>query len=176
MENNKFCSICKGAAPDDASILTVGRLGYPRYLCEECDNLLAEATTAKSYADISKAFDDLGQRIASGNIDDEIVSDAISEILGKARERAEAINDGSYDFSLDSTDEESADDAQEEGAVECDSEGLPFGAEEELTEEEIAKREKSERIAGKVNTITNWACAVIFLGVLAYCVWKLFFS
>lgn len=178
MENNdkKYCSICKGEAPEDASILTVGRLGYPRYLCEECDRLLADATTEKTYEAISRAFDDLGARIAAGNIDDEIVSDAITEILGKARERAEAIKDGSYDFALDPNEEMAEDEDEAEDAVECDSEGLPFGAEEELTEEEIAKREKSEKVAAKVNTITNWACAAIFLGVLGYCIWKIFFS
>lgn len=179
MKNNggKYCSICMEAAPEDAAILAIGRLGYPRYLCDKCDALLSTATSSRDFVEISHAFDELGERIARGANDDEITAEAIADILAGARTRAEAIKDGSYDFSAEETadDGESATDGEVEN-VECDSEGLPFGIEEELTEEERLENEAKEKREKRINTITNWICAAVFVGVIAYCVWALFFK
>ena len=168
-ENKKHCSLCYGEAPEDAAILTVGRLGNPRYLCEECDTLLGGVVSGKSYGEIKTSLNALSDRISAAANEDQVVEEALADIFTSAKERAEMIKEGSYDFSLDE---------QEEAApeVETDSEGLEFGlADEELTEEQLAEKARKEKIERTVNTITNWVCGAILVGVVAAFLYYLFF-
>ena len=138
----KYCSLCMEAAPEDAAILALGRLGYPRYLCDRCDALLSTATSSRDFSEISRAFDELGERIAKGANDDEIAAEAIADILSGAKARAEAIKDGSYDFTAENEAESNGD---MDSGIECDSEGLPFECEEEPEEKiELTEEEKLE--------------------------------
>ena len=172
MENEKkSCSICYSDAPENAAILALGRLGNPRYLCPECDSLLEEVTEGGSYDSIKAAFDKLSDKIAGADSEDEVVKEALENIFSEARDRAEEIRLGTYDFSLDEKN------CEEEGA-ETDSEGLEFGLEdepEELSEEELAERERKERIAKRIDTVTTWVCGAIFVATVLGFIWYLFF-
>lgn len=169
-DKKRHCSLCYGAAPEDAAILTVGRLGNPRYLCEECDALLEKVTGGQRYEEIKEAWDALSEKIAEAANEDQVVEEALAEVFTNAKERADKIKEGTYDFSLD--EEETSDE------VETDSEGLAFGLDDpevELTEEQKAEQARKEKLEKQINTISNWVCGGIFVGVLLVLLWYIFF-
>ena len=170
-DERRSCSICYSDAPENAAILALGRLGNPRYLCPGCDALLDEVTSGTSYDSIKEAFDKLSDKIAGADSEDEVVKEALETIFAEAKDRAEAIRLGTYDFALDEHE-------SEEVGAETDSEGLEFGLpdeEEELTPEELAERERKEKIAKRIDTVTTWICGAIFAATVIGFIWYLFF-
>ena len=153
---NGICSIChKEINTEDASILTMGNFGTPRYLCEECDELLQTATLGKSYEEISEACDKISTTLSNISNDDEVVLSELDAILTSAAERAKEIAAGTYDFTLDE-------------ATEC--EGEEEGIPEELkeSEEDRALDEKEAKANKVIDTVISWISAAILIGVLAY--------
>jgi len=154
------CSICrKDIETDDAAILVMGGYGNPRYICNECDGDLQEATTAREIADIASAMDRISKKMKNCDPDDKLTLRTVDEVMTASRDRAEKIKSGEYDFSLDE--------------VGGEDEKIP----EELleTEEDKAAEEAEEKKNAKLDKITNWVCLVILLaalGVIAYWVIK----
>ncbi len=111
----KLCSICKVAVDsDDAPILAMGGFGNPRYLCKSCEQHLDGVTLGKNYDDIKKSMEILGERMTSSNIDDELTFDTMESIFESAKDRAERIKDGTYDFSCEDSNDEIVDDVPDD--------------------------------------------------------------
>ena len=102
----KLCSFCKRPVDSDtAAVLTVGGYGNVRYICDECDSALSDATSSKDTAVIYAAMDKIGKCLYRHGIDDDLTLDTVDALMTKAKKRAEMIDDGSYDFSRDESDD-----------------------------------------------------------------------
>lgn len=156
-----ICSIChKEVNAEDAPILTMGNFGTPRYLCDECDELLVEATTGKSYEEISSACDKISKTLAAISNDDEVVLEELNGILSSAAQRAKEISLGTYDFSLDENLEEAT----------GEEEDIPEELKE--TEEDRALDEKEAKTNKVIDTIISWAAVLILVGALTFFILK----
>ena len=165
-----YCSICGAEITnEDAAILTMGAAGIPRYICEECEKDLDTAISGKDVEEITTAIKSLSEKMVNGNPDtpddvdtakdmDGAAYHAMTRLLAKAIERAKKIKDGTYDFSLDETNDTGFDEIPEE---------LQETEEDRALDERDAKRgELYDKI---YNIILLVACGafVIFL------IWKL---
>lgn len=158
MEN--LCCICKRELdPEAAPLLTMSAIGNPRYICPLCDEDMSIATTDRSTEHIFAAMDRIGKSLSDNKIEDSLVLDTVKEIMTGARERAEKIKLGEYDFS------------EEEAAAE-EEDGVP----EELQETEEDKRleEEEAKRNAKLDKITNWVCLAILLGAVGYFIYRVF--
>ena len=156
MENSKKCTVCTEIFDGSlASILTMSGFGNARLICPECARLLDTATLDTDYNNIMSAMDSLGKRNALDPADSAAVN-ALTEILEGAKERAEKIKSGEYDFSLD--DEADGDELEE----------IP----EELreSEEDRALDEKEAKQNAVMDKISSWVCGAILVGALIYVV------
>lgn len=96
------CCICdKNIERDDAPVLAMGAAGNPRLLCDDCAALLDTATLGDNFDEIKDSMEKIGNLMADGN-PDTVTYSIVSEIMVEASDRAKAIKDGTYDFSLDS--------------------------------------------------------------------------
>ena len=103
------CAICNSAVTrDDAPILTMGAYGTPRCLCDECDKSLAVATEGREYGEVVAAIEKIGERLSASDVTDMQSIATVKELLDSARERAELIKSGEYDFAADADDNEDA--------------------------------------------------------------------
>jgi hypothetical protein len=156
----KLCSVCnKKVDSETAAILTIGGYGNPKYICEECDGDFAEATGAKDIEAIKAAMDRISKKMTAIDQTDGLVLGAVGDIMEEASERAKKIQEGTYDFSAEKT--EDLDGEQE----------IP----EELRETEEDKeldRKEAERNK-KLDKIVNWVSAIALLGVLGYAIYRL---
>ena len=163
---NKRCSICLSNVGEDAPILTMGGYGNPRYLCTECSAELDRATLSRDTEEIERAMSSISRKMLEFS-PDTTTFDTIGEILSSAKERAERIADGSYDFSFD-------EEVTEESAEAFDD--IP----DELTESEEDKeldRIESEKQA-KIDKFLDYVNIGLVIGLIAavaYIVVKLFF-
>lgn len=156
MENSKKCTVCAeifdGA---EASILTMSGFGNARFICPECSKLLDTVTLDTDYDKIISAMDSLGKRNALDPADSAAVT-ALTEILDGAKERAEKIKSGEYDFSLD---------------TETDSDELEEIPEElREREEDRALDEKEAKQNAVMDKISSWVCGAILVGAIIYAV------
>lgn len=146
----KICSTCLCRIEnEDAPVLTMGAYGTPKLLCDDCAALVETMTSSTDYDEISKAMSDLTDVITKSNADDRIVVETVTSLLESSAKRAQQIKEGTYDFSLDETDEgfdELPDDLQE-------------------TEEDRLLDEKDAEANAKFEKILNWLW--IAFGVLA---------
>jgi hypothetical protein len=151
----KLCCICKKTVDSEtAPILAIGGFGNAKYLCEECSGDIDTASSAREYDNISAALDKLGEKLNVNNVDDELVINTVDVLFTAAKERAEKIKAGTYDFSED----EKEDPEQNTDIA------------EELLETEEDKRldMEEEKRNKKADKIYNWAFLVILLGALIY--------
>lgn len=103
----KLCSICKSSVDSEsAPILVMGGYGNPKYLCDGCCADIEEATLGRDTEKIKAAMARVGEKMASCDVDDMLVITTVNETFAAAAERAEKIEKGEYDFSLDEGDEE----------------------------------------------------------------------
>ena len=110
----KKCSLCaKRLENDEPQILTVGSYGVARYLCDDCAALLDKMTLSTDVSDIKDAYDAVVDKMLDGPLIDESANETLQNMLLSAKERAEAIKNGTYDFSLDEPTDE-MDDIPEE--------------------------------------------------------------
>ena len=153
------CCICeKHIEREDAPVLSMGAVGNARLLCDDCAALLDTATLGRDFDMIKLAMDKIGKTMADHDPDG-VTLETVSEIMLAAGERAKAIKDGSYDFSLDGEDEDG--DVLDE---------IP----EELreSEEDIERDKRDEEKNKKFDKVYN----IVLIGAIAACVlfiaWK----
>ena len=103
----KKCSLCiKKIEKEEPEILTVGSYGLARYLCDDCAALLDKMTLSTEVFEIKEAYDEVVDRMLKAQIVDESANETLQNMLDSAKERAEAIKEGTYDFSLDTPTDE----------------------------------------------------------------------
>ena len=162
----KSCSICKSEIEsENPSILTMGGYGNPRYVCENCDAQIERMLLSREPAEVQDAMRILGEHLSRIGCEDNAVINTMEDMTKRATARAEAIREGTYDFSEDEADE------GEEELVE-----IP----EELreTEEDRALDEKEKAAEKKMDKILNIAWAVflaIFGAAAVYMLIRRFF-
>ena len=155
-----FCSICqKDIEEEMPAVLTMGRSMTPRHLCGECEELLDTATRSRESDAIKEAMARLGETLATSGCEDGAVISTVNDLLSEAGTRLDAIENGSYDFSLDE---------QAEEEFELSEDMLETEEDRELDRIE-QEREK------RFDKILNWAWLFIGIGVVAYLVWFFFF-
>ncbi len=153
------CCICdRNIERDDAPVLAMGAAGNPRLLCEDCATLLDTATLGRNIEEIKPAIAKLSQLMAN-NDPDELTFSVVSELMLSAADRAKAIKEGSYDFSLD----------EEKG-----SEGLDEIPEELLETEEDKEQDRLEEEKNKkFDKFYNYVLIGACIGVGLFIIWKL---
>lgn len=170
MENQEIhCALC-GRIPDveEPAILTLGKYGKPRHLCEECEAELDTATLGRDYGEIVDAIDRLGKKATTFGKDDPSTVSTMKGILMNAAKRAAAIKEGKYDFDLDETPTVS------EGEEETESfDEIP----EELreTEEDAELDRRDAEFAKKFDKVLNWVWVVVLVGTVTVFLLKFVF-
>ena len=152
------CCICKkNIEREDAPALTMGGAGNARLLCDECSALLDTATESRDYEEVKQAVKDLSDMMTE-NDPDGITFATVGKILIDATNRAKAIKEGSYDFSLD----EKVDDGFDE---------IP----EELleTEEDVEKDRADEEKNKKFDKVYNYVLIGAGIGFVIFIIWKI---
>ena len=155
MENKEiYCALC-GRIPEceEPAVLTMGRYGKPRHLCEECEAQMDTATLGREYDEIVDAIDALGKKATGFAADDEPTMNVMRAFLMRAAKRAAEIKEGNYDFDADS--DQTADE---------DAEGFDEIPEELLeTEEDAELDRRDEEKAKKFDKFLNG----LWIGVFA---------
>lgn len=161
MMSDAYCSVChRSVNEESAGILTMGGMGYPRYLCPECERNLEIAGSSKEPKEIEEACATVSENIIKINTPDTLVINTVKKILDEAKSRAQQIQDGTYDFSLD---EEAGEDAPED---------IP----EELleTEEERLAQEAQDEANKKVDKIISWISGIAIGAALIFLIIRFF--
>ena len=155
-----ICAICgKEVAESEAPILYMTGAGVPRLLCDDHASLIDTATESRDPAEIRAAISKLGDDLLGGETDDMNVIELINGIIKAAAEKADLIERGEYDFSL----EESEDDGEEEFDITPDM---------METEEDKAKTEKEEKVNKIVDDILTWVMGLAIVAAVAFFVFK----
>ena len=103
----KKCSLCaKRFDKEEPEILTVGSYGVARYLCDDCAALLDKMMLSTDVSEIKEGYDAVVEKMLDGPLIDESANETLQNMLVSAKERAEAIRNGTYDFSLDTPTDE----------------------------------------------------------------------
>ncbi len=153
------CSICKKEVDrEDAPILTMGAYGIPRLLCDECAYELDVATTDTDFDRIADAMDKLSAKMGACEPEALVIS-TVSGIISDAAKRANSIKDGSYDFSLDESEDAGFDEIPEDMLE---------------TEEDKEIDRVAEERAKKFDKVFNIVAAIIFSAVCAFLVYRIF--
>ncbi len=153
------CSLCKKAQDDaDAAVLTVSAVGNKRYICKECEEVLTLALKSREVDEIADAMAKLGEIMTESDVEDGLVIEQMNALLDAARERAEQIRAGEYDFSLD----------EEEMPEELPELLAQTEPEPELSDEERARLEKRERVMKIVDKVCSWLSIALVAGVVIY--------
>ena len=118
MENEEiYCALC-GRIPEceEPAVLTMGRYGHPRHLCEECESQMDTANLGRDYDEIINAIDILGKKATSFAFDDDVTMDVMRAFIMRAAKRAADIKAGNYNFDVEDApvEEEGFDEIPEE--------------------------------------------------------------
>ena len=149
----KCCMCGRHIERDDAPVLAMGVAGNPRLLCDECAALLDTATLGENIEDIKASMERIGNLMADGNPDG-VTYSIVSELMVAASDRAKAIKDGNYDFSLDGAEQ------TDEGFEEIPEELLET---EEDRERDRRDEEKNKRFDKFYNYTLIGACIALGL-------------
>lgn len=161
------CCICfSNLDSQNAPILTIGKLGNPRCLCPDCEELFDSATLGKTYEQITEACRQIGDKMTKFNADDETVFNEANSIIENAMARAESIKDGTYDFSLDEKFAES---------INSDKQKEEIAAELQESEEDIELDKKDAKAAKIIDTVTSWIAGLALVGAVAFFILKFVF-
>ena len=154
------CCLCgKIIEREDAAVLSMGAAGNPRLLCDECEALLDTATLGKDYEDIKAAIEQIGAHMLERDPDG-VTYSMVNEIMVSATERAKAIKDGSYDFSLD-------DQPKDDGGLDdIPEELLESDEDKELDKVDDEKMKKFDKV---YNFVLIGACVAYAI----FLVWKI---
>ncbi len=154
------CATCLTKVDDEnASILTMGAYGTPKCLCEDCAALVETMTGGREYDAITSAMDALTEKMSKANIDDRVTVATVTELLADSARRAEAIKDGTYDFSADGLEDEES------------FEEIPDELKE--TEEDRLLDEKDAEEAKKIDKMINYMWIGVGIAVLIFAIYKL---
>ena len=152
------CSICnRGIEKDDAPILVMGPYGNPRLLCDECAGEIETAVSSRDYDEIADAVEKIGKKMSTTEPDDLTIT-TVNELLSSSAERARAIKDGTYDFSLDEQDDEELED-------------IPEDMKE--SEDDAALDAAEETRNKKIDKVFNWISAILFSAIGAYALYTI---
>ena len=154
----RHCVICKRPIEkEDPAILMMGGYGVPKCICEECENTVDLLNESVDAAEIREGCRKLGEALTRGDTGDESVILTVNGIIAEAGEKAERIENGTYD-------PEEAKDEEEE-----------FDITEDLQEtEEDRKLDEEEARANKVyNTVSSWVAGIIIVIALGFFIYKL---
>ena len=156
------CCVCQVEIEkeEDAALLGMGVAGIPRYLCDDCDKLIETAILGKDYDEIGSAISRISHLMADGNPDG-VTYDIMSVLMLRASDRAVAIKEGTYDFSLD------------EQPTELDGglEEIPDELKE--TEEDREKDRIEEEKAKKFDKIYNYFLIGLGIAFVGFVIWKI---
>ncbi len=155
------CCICnREVNAEKASILTLGAMGAPKYLCEECEAEFEKANLSRDVEEIGRAMESIGNKMATNNAVGKLVFNTVNEIFEKAGKRASEIKNGTYDFSDDKPVE-----------ITEEEEEIP----EELREskEDIEREEKEQVRNEKIDKILTIVCAVALGAVAVWLIYKI---
>ena len=155
--NNKICSLCSNLTDEGSAILVMGGYGHPRLICEECEKEIDQLSLGRDYEKIREAMNTIGKKLTVKEPED-LVLETVNGILKDAADRAEKINKGEYDFSLDENVEETGEDDIPEELLE--------------TEEDKALDERDEKRQKKFDKIFNIVALAVFAGVIGYLAYK----
>lgn len=154
----KQCAICdRFTENENASILTMGAYGVPKYLCDECAADIDAATLSHNYEEAAAAIERLGTRVADCDPDG-LTFKNVSAILASAADRAKQIKAGTYDFSLDEAEDDNAFDEIPEELQASDDD-----AELDAIDEEKQK---------KFDKVFNWIAIGAIAAALIYVLWR----
>ena len=156
-----YCSVCgKDFESETPSVLTMGRSMTPRYICPDCEALMEEAIGATEPERIREAIATLGESLAHSDSDDTPVIIEVSSHLERAKTRLTKIEDGTYDFSLDESEEEE------------------FELTEDLmeTEEDRELDRREEEQEQRMNKVLNWLWVFVGIGVVAYFIFLIIYK
>ena len=149
------CAICSvHIENENPHVLTVGAYGTPRCLCDECAGDFDIATGAESFDEISLAVDRISKKMTDSD-PDAITVKTVSDILKDAGERAVAIKDGTYDFSLDERESDEPDELPEE--LREDPEDVL------LDEKEAEKNKRFDKIFNIASIVTFAILGIFFI-------------
>ncbi len=153
----KQCAICdRNIECEEPNILTMGAYGKPKYLCEDCSSDIETATLERDYEKIAAAMDRLGEKMA--NFDpDSITYRTVSAIMESAAERAKQIKGGTYDFSLDETEDEGFDEIPEELLE---------------TEEDRELDERDEKRQKTFDSVFNWVSLGLIIAAVIFVIYR----
>ena len=154
----KHCSLCKKAIEsEEPAILTMSGFGNPRYICEECEKDLDNATLSREPEIISEAIENIGKKIQAANNDDSLILETVSDIIENATERGEMIRNGVYDFENDEISSGEENDEVPEELLETEED-------KELDEKEAKKNAKLDKA---IDLIT----LAVFAGAIGYIIY-----
>ena len=155
-----ICAICgKEVVESEAPILYMTGAGIPRLLCDEHAALIDTATESPEPEAIRSAISKLGDDLIGGETDDMNVIELINGIIKAAANKADLIEKGEYDFSLEESDER-------------DEDEFDITPDMMETEEDKAKTEKEERVNKIVDDILTWGMGLVIVGAVAFFVFK----
>ena len=155
----KLCSVCgKRIENEKPAILVMTALAHPKYICDDCERCFDTATASHDPEQISKAIEEIGNKLVSANSDDKLTLDTVGEILAEASERCNLIRSGDYDFSNDDANDDSIDDDVPEELRE--------------SEEDKALDEADEISKKKVDRIFNWICGVLIAAAVGFVIYR----
>ena len=153
------CCICKKEIDSNtATILFMSGAGIPRCICEECDKNVETMTAGRDPDAIITSCRELAGALERGETGEERVIMLVGEMLGAAKERADKIRAGEYDFSLD----EAADEGEE---FELTDDMLE-------TEEDRALDEKEARVNKILDTVTSWTMGIALVAAVVFFIIK----
>lgn len=154
------CCICnKEITREDPAVLAMGGAGIPRYLCDDCETLLDTATLSKDWEEAGAAIGKISKTMSEGD-PDHVTFAIVSELMLKASDRAVAIKEGTYDFSLD-------DQPKDDGGFD----ELPEELQE--SEEDKEKDRIDEEKAKKFDKFYNYVLIGTCIGFVGFVIWKI---
>lgn len=159
----RICSVCGAPVGEDAEILTIAGFGNPRYLCEKCSGLIDTGLHSRDYEEIAEACDALAMRLEARGCEDETVLAELDGIYSEAKERAEKIKLGEYDFSAEEEESE-------------DTETLEIPEELAETEEDRLLDEKEMEESQKFDRMTTWVSAAVFAAAIIFMLLRFVFK
>ena len=155
------CSICNREVDGErAAVLTLGAMGTPKYLCEECEADFETATRGTDVDKIALSMERIGKLMADNNAVGNLVLSTVNDIFDCARSRALEIKNGTYDFAKDVSVD-----------IATVSEEVP---EELLESEEDRALDEAEEVRNrKIDKIITWISGAIFGAALIWVLYSL---
>ena len=132
----------------------MGAYGTPKYLCDECAELIETITMGKEYDEITAAMQTLTDAMSKSNVDDRVTVETVTSMFEECAKRAQKIKEGTYDFALDDV---------EDGFDEIPEELQETEEDRILDEKEKAANEKFDKLMNKLWIVVGAVAAVAII-------------